>query len=122
MHLLLSMGLDVSVNDFSFRDRESLEMVREIPLDRLHIETDSPWGKILASSEVAKRYLPNARPLPVAKKRDKFEMGAMVKGRNESCTIERVTLVVAGLKGLSAQEVAEKVWENSVRMFWEGGD
>lgn len=117
MQKLVNMGLDISVNGFSFRDRESLEMVREIPLVRLQIETDAPWGGIPATSEVAKRYLVNAKPLPQSKKRDKFEMGMMVKDRNESCSIERVAFVVAGLKGLSVEEVAEAAWENSMRMF-----
>ncbi|RYP10118.1 hypothetical protein DL765_008212 [Monosporascus sp. GIB2] len=120
MQTLVSLGFDVSVNGFGFQDRESLEMVRDLPLERLQIETDAPWGEIPASSEVAKRYLANAGPLPPNKKRDKFERGLMVKGRNESCTIERVAFVVAGLKGITVGEVAEAAWSNSVKMFGLG--
>ncbi|CAN9216317.1 unnamed protein product [Alternaria alternata] len=50
----------VSVNNFAFRDRDSLEMIRHLPLPNLQIETDAPWGDIQASSEVAKAYLKNA--------------------------------------------------------------
>ncbi|GKT91054.1 deoxyribonuclease TatD [Colletotrichum tofieldiae] len=120
MKALVEMGFDVSVNGFSFQDRESLEMVREIPLERLQIETDAPWGEIPAGSEVAKRYLTNAPALPQSKKKDKFEMGLMVKGRNESCTMDRVAFVVAGLKGLTVEEVADAAWRNSVNMFGLG--
>ncbi|RYP40698.1 hypothetical protein DL767_001556 [Monosporascus sp. MG133] len=120
MQTLVSLGFDVSVNGFSFQDRESLEMVRDLPLERLQIETDAPWGEIAASSEVAKLYLMNASPLPPNKKRDKFEHGLMVKGRNESCTIERVAFVVAGLKGITVEEVAKAAWSNSVKMFGLG--
>ncbi|KAH7361554.1 TatD family hydrolase [Plectosphaerella cucumerina] len=120
MRGLVNMGLDVSVNGFAFSDRESLEMVREVPLDKLQIETDAPWGEIAASSEVAKRYLAKAGPLPPSKKRDKFEMGVMVKTRNESCLLERVAFVVAGLKGVTVEEVAEAAWRNSVDMFGLG--
>ncbi|RYP55226.1 hypothetical protein DL769_010223 [Monosporascus sp. CRB-8-3] len=120
MQTLVSLGFDVSVNGFSFQDRETLEMVRDLPLERLQIETDAPWGEIPASSEVAKRYLTNAGPLPPSKKRDKFELGLMVKGRNESCMIERVAFVIAGLKGTTVEEVAEAAWRNSVRMFGLG--
>ncbi|KZL68459.1 family hydrolase [Colletotrichum incanum] len=120
MKALVEMGFDVSVNGFSFQDKESLEMVREIPLERLQIETDAPWGEIPAGSEVAKRYLTNAPALPQSKKKDKFEMGSMVKGRNESCTMNRVAFVVAGLKGLSVEEVADAAWRNSVKMFGLG--
>lgn len=120
MKELVAMGFDVSVNGFSFQDRESLEMVREVPLENLQIETDAPWGEIPAGSDVAKRYLVNAPALPQSKKKDKFEMGLMVKGRNESCTMERVAFVVAGLKGITVEEVAEAAWRNSVKMFGLG--
>ncbi|KAF9880914.1 deoxyribonuclease tatd [Colletotrichum karsti] len=120
MKELVEMGFDVSVNGFSFMDRESLEMVREIPLEKLQIETDAPWGEIPAGSDVAKRYLVNAPALPQSKKKDKFELGLMVKGRNESCTMERVAFVVAGLKGITVEEVAEAAWRNSIKMFTLG--
>ncbi|KXH27491.1 TatD family hydrolase [Colletotrichum salicis] len=120
MKTLVELGFDVSVNGFSFQDRESLEMVRDIPLEHLQIETDAPWGEVPAGSEVAKRYLGNASALPQSKKKDKFELGLMVKGRNESCSMDRVAFVVAGLKGLSVDDVAEAAWRNSVKMFGFG--
>jgi Mg-dependent DNase len=42
----------------------------------------------------------------------------MVKTRNESCFMERVGLVVAGLKGVAMEEVVEAAWNNSCQMFW----
>ncbi|KAM5347820.1 hypothetical protein ACJ41O_007644 [Fusarium nematophilum] len=120
MEKLVGMGLDVSVNGFSFKDEESLDMASKIPLGNLRIETDAPWGELKATAEVVKRYCSNARPLPPAKKKDKWDGRCMVKERNESCTIERVALVVAGLKGVSVDEVAEAAWKNSVKMFGLG--
>ncbi|KAH8655266.1 hypothetical protein BX600DRAFT_469412 [Xylariales sp. PMI_506] len=117
MEALVALGFDISVNGFSFQDRESLDMVAAIPLDRLQIETDAPWGEIKGTSEVAKRYLVNAPPLPANKKRDKWDPTCMVKERNESCAIERVAYVVAGLKGISVEEVAEAAYTNSINMF-----
>ncbi|KAF3035717.1 hypothetical protein E8E11_000421 [Didymella keratinophila] len=121
MQTLLSLGLQVSVNGFSFRSVECLDMVRAAPLDRLQIETDAPWGEIQGTSEVAKAYLKNASKLPfAAKKKDKFVMGEMVKERNESCKMESVALVVAGLKGVRVEEVADAAYKNSMDMFWSG--
>lgn len=117
MKALTDLGFDISVNGFSFKDKDSLEMVREIPLKHLQIETDAPWGDIISSLEVAKRYLANASPTGPAKKRDKFQLGLMVKERNESCCIERVAFITAGLRGVSVEEVASAAWENSIRMF-----
>jgi TatD DNase family protein len=119
MQTLIDLGLEVSVNGFSFRDRDSLEMVRAVPLEKLQIETDAPWGEIQATSEVSKAYLKNATKLPyAAKKKDKFVMGEMVKERNESCKMEGVALIVAGLKDISVDEVADAAYENSTKMFW----
>jgi TatD DNase family protein len=120
MQKLVDMGLEVSVNGFAFKDRESLEMVAAVPLDKLQLETDAPWGVIQANSEVAKRYLGNVPVLPQSKKKDKWQEGCMVKERNESCGISHVAFVVAGLKGISVEEVAKAAWQNSRRMFWGG--
>jgi TatD DNase family protein len=119
MQALVAMGLQVSVNNFAFRDRDSLDMVRHIPLDKLQIETDAPWGDIQASSDVAKAYLKNITKWSWgSKKKDKFSLGDMVKERNESCNIEKVALIVAGIKGVVVEEVAQSAWRNSVDMFF----
>lgn len=121
MQTLTALGLQVSVNGFSFRLASSLDMVRATPLHSLQIETDAPWGEIQASSEVAKAYLKNVGKLPFsAKKKDKFVMGEMVKERNESCRMESVAMVVAGLKGVRVEEVADAAYKNSTDMFWRG--
>ena len=117
MEKLVELGLDVSVNGFSFKDQESMIMTSKIPLHRLQIETDAPWGELKATSELVKRYCTNAKPLPASKKKDKWDSKCMIKERNESCSIERVAYVVAGLKGISVEEVAEQAWENSIKMF-----
>lgn len=50
-------------------------------------------------------------------KKEKWVEGTMVKGRNEPCTIERVAKIVAGIKGVSVQEVCEAAWSNTVKVF-----
>ncbi|KAL1303781.1 hypothetical protein AAFC00_007118 [Neodothiora populina] len=117
MGILTNMGFEISVNGFSFRDKDSLEMIRALPLAKLQIETDAPWGLIPPSSEVARRYLTNSFPLPASKKRDKHQMECMVKDRNESCAISQVAFVVAGLKHIPVDDVMTSAWINSIRMF-----
>ncbi|KAK2592993.1 hypothetical protein QQS21_009321 [Conoideocrella luteorostrata] len=53
-------------------------------------------------------------------KKEKWEEGAMVKGRNEPCTIERVAKIVAAVKGVSVEEVCEAAWRNSIQVFGLG--
>ncbi|KAI5923729.1 hypothetical protein F4810DRAFT_700958 [Camillea tinctor] len=50
-------------------------------------------------------------------KKEKWVEGAMVKGRNEPCMIERVGKIVAGIKGVSVEEVCEAAWRNTTRVF-----
>ncbi|KAI0015790.1 hypothetical protein F4780DRAFT_783811 [Xylariomycetidae sp. FL0641] len=53
-------------------------------------------------------------------KKEKWTEGAMVKGRNEPCNIERVGVAVAGIKGVSLEEVCEAAWRNTVNVFGLG--
>jgi TatD DNase family protein len=117
MQSFVDLGLDISVNGFSFQDRESVEMVAAIPLERLQIETDAPWGEIKASSNLAKRYCINAPSALPSKKKDKWDVGSLVKERNESCNMHTVAFVVAGLRGCTVEEIANAAWQNSARMF-----
>ena len=42
MQILADMGLGVSVNGLPFRNYESLQMVREIPLEKPDLEKHAP--------------------------------------------------------------------------------
>ncbi|KAI1851684.1 hypothetical protein JX266_003146 [Neoarthrinium moseri] len=50
-------------------------------------------------------------------KKEKWVERAMIKGRNEPCMIERVAKIVAGIKGVSVEEVCEAAWKNTARVF-----
>lgn len=107
MRRLVDMGFDIGVNGCSVRTEEGCEVAREIPLGRLQVETDGPWCE-MRPSHFSKRYMnEEEREEWRAVKKERFVMGRMVKGRNEPCMIARVVEVVAGVKGLSVEEVAE---------------
>ena len=109
---LVELGLDISVDGISFRTDEQLGMIKNIPPERLQLETDAPWCEVLSTDTKTAPYLAEARPLPPRRKHNKFVLGQMVKTRNKSCTIERVALVVAGLKGKPVDEIVEVAWNN----------
>lgn len=119
MHKLLQLGFHIGINGCSMKTEENVTVVKEIPLDRLQIETDGPWCEIRASHASAK-YLNGAPIMPKAVKKEKWAPGLMVKGRNEPCTIPLVAHVVAKVKDVTVEEVCRAAWTNSTRMFGLG--
>ncbi|GFF65205.1 hydrolase, TatD family protein [Aspergillus lentulus] len=119
MKRMLALGLDIGVNGCSLKTEENLEVVKAIPLDRIQIETDGPWCEIRPSHASAK-YLEGSPALPKAVKKEKWQKGLMVKGRNEPIAIAHVAHVIARLKDITAEEVCEAAWNNSISMFGLG--
>jgi TatD DNase family protein len=167
MRELVGLGLHIGINGCSLKTVENCDVVREIPLDKLMLETDGPWCEVRPSHEGYKYLLlsankndateapstsgstptsgdsraqtpqtpqqqqqqqrqkknKNQKAAPdVAQrykvvKKEKWEEGAMVKGRNEPCSIERVATIVAGIKGVAVEQVCEAVWKNTVQVF-----
>lgn len=131
MRDLVELGFDIGVNGCSLKTEENLEVVKAIPLERMQIETDGPWCEVRSSSAGA-RYLEGweeeVKGLVEgvdkggwkSVKKEKFVVGAMVKGRNEPCMIGKVAWVVAGVKGVNVEVVRRQAWNNSVKMFGLG--
>ena len=92
----LDRGFYVSfAGNVTFKKRYDLrEVVREVPLDRLLVETDSPY----------------LAPVPYRGK------------RNEPAYVREVARVVGEVKGLSPEEVGVKTTENFLRLFRITGD
>ena len=107
MQRLVAMGFDIGINGCSMKTNENVAVVKEVPLERLQIETDGPWCEMRASHASAK-YTKDAPELPgKAVKKEKWQRGAIVKGRNESATIVHVAHVIARIKEISTEEVCE---------------
>ncbi|KAH8730126.1 deoxyribonuclease tatD [Phaeosphaeriaceae sp. PMI808] len=119
MQRLVGLGFDVGVNGCSMKTDENIEVVKQIPLDHLQIETDGPWCEMRPSHASAK-YLKDAPPLPKAVKKERFVKGLMVKGRNESATIPHVAYAIAQIKESTVEEVCNAAWNNSIKMFGLG--
>ena len=137
MWRLVRAGLYVGINGCSLKTEENLEVVREIPLDRLMLETDGPWCEIRPSHASAKFLRQQGDALPgeaggregvpavpgtPAVKKEKFKKGSMVKSRNEPAAISHVAHVVAGVKGVDTRVVVEAAWRNTIELFGLGLD
>lgn len=167
MRELLALGLYVGINGCSLKTEDNCAAVRELPLDRIMLETDGPWCEVrpshagwkylvekkpsppppagepndaaaaapdaagILTNGTEKRHKPQKQPNHGKKKNQKTEPevpstfkatktwqeGCMVKGRNEPCTIERIAKIVAGIQGVSVEEVCEAAWRNTNKVF-----
>ncbi|KAI4118656.1 MAG: hypothetical protein LQ338_007363, partial [Usnochroma carphineum] len=109
MQELVDLGFDIGINGCSLKTEENLEVVKAVPLDRLQLETDGPWCeirpshagmKVLLEQEGGKEEVERWKKV----KKEKWEEGVMVKGRNEPAEIVKVAMVVAGVKGISVED------------------
>ena len=60
-----------------------MEVVKQLPTDKLLVETDSPWCEIKAS-HAGFKYVQTQFP---SVKKEKWQNDKLVKGRNEPCNI-----------------------------------
>ena len=99
------------------KTQENCEVVKNIPLDRLMIETDCPYCDI-RNSHISAQYVKTVLPRKEHKKYNPESAEfSIVKDRNEPCTIVQVVEVIAALKQLSVETVAEVAWQNTLKMF-----
>lgn len=87
----LDLGYHISVSGVvTFKNAEALRaVVKSVPLDRLHIETDAPF----------------LTPVPFRGK------------KNEPALMVHTAQVVANLKGIKTEELAQAAFENAKKLF-----
>ncbi|KAK8953614.1 hypothetical protein KSP40_PGU015366 [Platanthera guangdongensis] len=113
--LLSFDNLFIGINGCSLKTSENLNVVRDIPSERMMIETDSPYCEV-KSTHAGFHFLKSIWP---SKKKEKYDPDFTVKGRNEPCLIRQVLEVVAGCKGINnIDQLARTLHHNSCRIFF----
>lgn len=110
---ILELDLYVGINGCSLKTEENLEVLKHVPLDRLMLETDSPYCEIRnshKSSHLVKTKF-------VAKTKDKKKPDQLVKGRNEPCKIVEVLEVVSAILEVDPEELSKTVYETSMKIL-----
>jgi TatD DNase family protein len=108
---LLDMGFYISISGVSFKKPENFEIIKQIPMDRLIIETNSPSGLIKPSHESFKYVKSHFKR--VSKKSHNGQM--LINERNEPCTMIQVSEVLAGILEKDEKEIIEQSWTNSCK-------
>ena len=91
------IGIGGSVLQLEERAKNLWEAIPHIPLDRILVETDAPFI------------------LPYCK--DVIQPKLLRRARNTSLILPAVINKIAGLKGISAEEVEQATAENAIRLF-----
>ncbi|XP_057506652.1 uncharacterized protein LOC130789889 [Actinidia eriantha] len=113
--LLLFSNLFIGVNGCSLKTAENLEVVKGIPLERMMVETDSPYCEI-KNTHAGVNFVKSLWP---SKKKEKYDQGCIVKGRNEPCLVRQVLEVVAGCKGITdIDQLSKTLYHNTCRVFF----
>lgn len=124
MQAILEVQGYVGINGCSLKIAEQLEIIPDIPLDRLLLETDAPWcgiKKTHASFPHVKTHFEQCKKekysnLLLAEGNNRQSL--MIKDRNEPATMIQVAEVVASLKKVSVDELIRQVHKNSISFFW----
>jgi len=109
----IDLGLFIGLNGCSLRTEENLEVVKTLPLDKILLETDCPYCDVKrthAGYEHVKTQFES-------KHEKKYEKGKCVKGRNEPCQIVQVAEVIAGVRGIAVDELADACYANSMKLY-----
>ena len=114
MEHCLDMGLYLGVNGCSLKTQANLRVVKAIPMERLLIETDSPYCDI-RNTHASKQFV---RTTFDRKQKRKYDPNSgemiLVRDRNEPCNIVQVIEVIAALKGITTEEVAKVTYRNTL--------
>ncbi|CAM4786205.1 unnamed protein product [Rotaria magnacalcarata] len=114
----IQLGYFIGLNGCSMKTQVNLDVIKQLPLDKLLVETDAPWCGIKASHACYSHTKTHFTTETV--KKEKWISGKMVKDRNEPCTIIQICEVLHSIRGNqeSLEELCEKIYLNTKRLFF----
>lgn len=107
----------IGFNGCSLRDEQGIQVVSSVPLDRIMIESDAPYCE-MRPSHASRPYLTDFTwSIPRALDKEKHSPDNPVRGRNEPTETRRVLRVLSKLRGVDEEELAEIIYDNTLRLF-----
>lgn len=103
------------MNGCSLKTSENLDVVKGLPVERMMIETDSPYCEI-RSTHAGVRFVKSKWD---SRKKEKYEDGCIVKNRNEPCLVRQVLEIIAGCKGIDdLDQLGKNLYHNTCKIFF----
>ena len=118
LHAYLDLGFYIGLNGCSVREQGGLEVAREVPIERLLLETDAPWCEVKRTHAGWGMVRTGFEERRVGGKGGSGGDEGMVKGRNEPCKMVQVAEVVAAARGMRVEELVKQVRLNTDRLFF----
>ncbi|KAH8415937.1 hypothetical protein KR222_004327 [Zaprionus bogoriensis] len=113
--LAFDASLYIGINGCSLKTEENVEVVRQLPNERIMLETDCPWCGIRASHASSKHV---TTKFPTVKKKEKWTAETLIDGRNEPCQISQVLEAIAGIKQEPKEQLAAQYYQNTLDLFF----
>jgi len=114
---ILALGFYIGINGCSLKTTENLAVMKDIPNDRLMLETDCPWCEVRPSHAGHQFIKTKFTNYPAVDKK-KWKEGCVVKSRNEPHTIKQVLEIVSAVKEEDAEIIADVCYNNTVQVFF----
>ncbi|KAM0681102.1 TatD DNase [Glugoides intestinalis] len=95
----IAKGFYIGINGCSLKTESNIEVVRRIPLNRILLETDSPYCQVRKSHASAKFTVVDKTPF------------------NKPVNIKKIAEIIAKFKNISLKEVEATVFENTLKVF-----
>jgi TatD DNase family protein len=113
-HKIIDLGFFIGINGCSLKTKENISVVKNLPVDRLMLETDAPWCEV-RPSHAGFEYIKTTFP---SVKKEKWQKGFMIKSRNEPTNIIQVLEIVANIKGTDPNLLADTIYKNTKEIFF----
>ncbi|CAG9764426.1 unnamed protein product [Ceutorhynchus assimilis] len=113
----LDLGYYIGLNGCSLKTQDNLDTVKELPSDKLLIETDCPWCDIRPTHAGFKFISKENKSFPSVKK-EKWKANHLVKSRNEPLNIRQVADIIAAVKNEPVEELCDRIFENTKKLFF----
>lgn len=114
---LIAMGFHIGINGCSIKTQENLDVIKEIPNDKLMIETDAPWCEI-RPTHASNKHVKTVFDMVKNKEKKKWDKNVLVRGRNEPVCVIQILEVISAIKNEDAEKLSEIFYQNTLNVFF----